>query len=178
MPVPSVKIDESDFNKIQKLLSKLSNHNLQEFLVSVGRRLVNDFRMGFKLGVDPAGKKWAGITHREGQPLKDTGRLQRSIIARVSGKSLEVGTNTVYAKTHQYGDAGSVTIPEHTKLINQAFGKKLKFPVFANVKSHTKQRNIKARPFLGIEQRQRDKIVLAFEHQIKQISNGQASKTQ
>lgn len=37
------------------------------------------------------------------QPLRDTGRLANSITSRATNDYAEVGTNVVYAKTHQFG---------------------------------------------------------------------------
>ena len=45
--------------------------------------------------------------------LQDTGRLRNSITGVVSSKGAEVGTNLVYAKTHQYGDPKR-NIPQRT----------------------------------------------------------------
>jgi len=40
-----------------------------------------------------------------------------------------------YGAAHEFG--GEITIPEHLRLVKQAFGRELKFPVWANVRSHT-----------------------------------------
>lgn len=168
------KVDESQLQKIKKILTKLGKDDMRKFFQLVGQRLVADFRMGFRMSIAPDGTPWAPITHREGKPLVDTGRLRSSIKAVVGNKTLEVGTNLKYAQTHQYGDTSTVQVAEHTKIINQAFGKKLKTGVYVNVSSHSKQRNIKARPFLGVEARQKKKIVAAFQQHIGALTNGKA----
>lgn len=157
----SAEFNEKEYKKIQKAFKKLQEQQMLPFFQEVGRRLVNDFKMGFRQGIAPNGEKWEPLKHREGQPLRDTGRLQRSISFKAGEKQVEIGTNVAYAKAHQFG-VTKQNVPEHTKLINQAFGKKLKFPVYANVKAHTKNPKIPARPFLGIETRQKKKIMQAF----------------
>jgi phage gpG-like protein len=119
----------------------------------VGNNLANKVRLCFRKGQTPGGNKWPRIKHRDGQPLRDTGRLQRSITHQVitTGQEHEllIGTNVVYAPLHQFGGKGmKVTVGAHTRRITQAFGKPLKFPVFVNVNTHRKRLNVKPRPFL------------------------------
>jgi len=68
-----------------------------------------------------------------------TGRLRNSINQRVtetqSGVFGSVGTNVEYARVHEMG--GTVTVKAHTRLIKQAFGKPLRYPVWQTVKAHT-----------------------------------------
>lgn len=169
----SVELNEKEFEQIQKAFKKIQSQQMLPFFQDVGRRLVNDFKMGFRLSVAPDGEKWKPLKHREGQPLRDTGRLRNSITFQASEKYVEIGTNVVYGRAHQFG-VTKQNVPEHTKLINQAFGKKLKFPVYATVKAHTKNPKIPARPFLGIENRQKKKIVQAFVATISKLLEGKA----
>ena len=91
--------------KLQQM--KLQGNSLHTVLGSIGRVLVNRIRLGFRLGVSPWGMAWQPLaigSKRYGQqPLRDTGRLQRSITSQVEGDSVVVGTNVIYARTHQYG---------------------------------------------------------------------------
>ncbi|MCW8830735.1 MAG: phage virion morphogenesis protein [Gammaproteobacteria bacterium] len=47
--------------------------------------------------------KWKAV-NRGGQPLQKTGRLKNSISFVYDNKGAVVGTNVVYAATHNYGD--------------------------------------------------------------------------
>ena len=170
----SIEVDKADFAKIKKTFKKMNADDMKPFMRSVGARLTHDFRMGFRHSLSPSDTPWAPITYRQGQPLVDTGRLRNSITFTLGNKSVEVGTNVEYARTQQEG-GGIIQVPEHTKLISQAFGKPLKYPVYANVKAHSKNTNIKARPFLGIEKRQQDKIIKAFEKHIIGLTDGKAN---
>lgn len=86
---------------------KLEGSSLSLALGSIGRVLTTRIRLGFKLGVSPYGMAWQPLSigsKRYGQqPLRDTGRLQQSITSDVQGDSVVVGTNVIYARTHQYG---------------------------------------------------------------------------
>lgn len=78
-----------------------------------------------------------------GQVLKNqTGTLRRGIHPAVEGEGLIIkgivsaqgtGPNGGYAKVHERG--GDFTIPEHTRLITQAFGRPIT-PVEATVREH------------------------------------------
>lgn len=127
--------------KVKAKLQLLAGTDLRGAFETIGRTLATKVRLCFKLGVDPWGTTWAPLKYRKGQPLRDTGRLQRSITSVADSKGVSIGTNTVYARAHQFGKSQ----PE-TRRITQAFGKPLKFPVFVNVPNP----NVPARAFLPI----------------------------
>jgi phage virion morphogenesis protein len=70
---------------------------------TIGSVVANKVRFCFKFGVDPWGSPWAALKLRKGQPLRLTGRLQRSITSRPDNTGVTVGTNVKYGRTHQYG---------------------------------------------------------------------------
>lgn len=87
-------------------------------------------------------KRYVAQRKLTGQVLKvRTGTLRRSIMD--GGKVLRndqtvvgvVNTNVKYGALHEYG--GTVSVPEHLRLVREAFGKALKFPVWATVKTHS-----------------------------------------
>lgn len=73
-----------------------------------------------------------------------TGRLRRSVTFRVEqepGKTTGiVGTNVSYARAHEYGFHGPVTVREHLR--------KVKSGTVATVRAHSRQMNLPARSFL------------------------------
>ncbi len=81
-----------------------------------------------------------------------TGTLRRSITPDVmeSGTSItgQASTNVKYAARHEYGFHGSEGVREHLRLIKTAFGKNLKYPVYQNVKPHSRQVNLPERSFM------------------------------
>lgn len=55
---------------------------------------------------DPWGRAWKRSLRAElegGQTLSDTGRLRRSFTYRATSGGFAIGTNVLYAATHQYG---------------------------------------------------------------------------
>lgn len=74
-------------------------------LGALGVALSNRIRLCFRLGTSPWGVPWKPLNpkFRTGQPLRDTGRLQRSINSQTQGDAVVVGTNVRYAATHQFG---------------------------------------------------------------------------
>lgn len=75
----------------------------------VGTLVVAGVKSTFFKGEDPdTGTAWAPIKNRKGQPLRDTGRLMRSIHYEKRGTSVSIGTNLIYALTHQKGDPNRV----------------------------------------------------------------------
>ena len=94
------------------------------------------------------------------QKLHQSGRLASSIDTDSDETGAIIGSNAVYAAIHQFGaDDLSVQIPEHNRRISQAFGKKLSFPVYQTVKSHSAKLNIPARPFIGLGPEDEDDIL-------------------
>lgn len=56
-----------------------------------------------------------------------------------------------YSAVHQFGNEGDqIQVPAHQRLVAPAFGKMLKFPVWANVGAHSVAGNTPARPYLDI----------------------------
>jgi phage gpG-like protein len=103
----------------------------------VGNVLAGGVRKQFIKGEDPdTGEKWKPIKNREGQPLRDSGRLMRTIHPEKSGEGFKstvyIGTNLIYGATHQYGDPHRVpkTAPRlvFTVMGVTVFAKKVSIP--------------------------------------------------
>ena len=81
-----------------------------------------------------------------------TSTLRRSIDQAVyqDGAQIRgvVGTNVEYARVHEYGFSGTVTVKEHLRLIKKAFGKDLKAPKEVLVRTHSAQVRLPERSFL------------------------------
>lgn len=126
--------------------------DLRPVFETIGRVVVNRIRLCFKLGIDPWGTPWAALRIRKGQPLRDTGRLQRSIVPRVDANGVTIGTNlktkdgASYPAVHQFG---AVIVPKKAK--------RLAFPGPNGGIILTKRVTIPARPFLPMR---RDAVVL------------------
>ena len=107
----------------------------------------------FDKSVSPDGKKWktsirAG--NAGGKTLLKTANLRTSIRSEADRTGMAVGTNSIYAATHQFGDA---------RIIKPKRKKVLKFQINGKwiTKSMVKVR-IPARPFLGISEDDEEEI--------------------
>lgn len=86
--------------------------------------------------------------------LRATGVMMASIQAAstITGNDrFEISTNAVQAPAHNFGCDKEVNVPAHTRTITQAFGKKLKAPVVANIKSYKMKMNLPQREFMIIQ---------------------------
>lgn len=85
-----------------------------------------------------------------------SGDLARSIgsvskkggVNRVNGNTIVIGTNLVYARAHEEGFRGVVTVPAHERRTNVAFGR-MRGVFLQKIRTHSRKMNIKARPFLS-----------------------------
>ncbi len=153
------------------LLFKWSTRELQKQLGQVADRIGNrtllkkagavvreSVRTNFAAGGRP--RKWKRLKTRNGQPLRDTGRLQNSITSRVSGKVVYVGTNVKYAAVQHFGaKKGSFgTVVAHVK-----GHERTRNGATYQVRPHTRRQKapwgtIPARPFLLVQDE--DKVAI------------------
>ena len=136
----SIKI-ELDDSKARAKLDAINSAagDMHPVFATIGRALASRIRLCFKLGIDPWGSPWAALKIRRGQPLRDSGRLMRSITAKPDSTGVTVGTNVKYARTHQQG----ATIKPRSKPM-------LAFPGPGGRMIFAKKVTIPARPFLPI----------------------------
>lgn len=80
-----------------------------------------------------------------------TGRLRNSVTseAKIDGNKVvgKIGTNVVYGRLWELGYKGPMQVMAHARTIRQAFGKPID-PVTIRVSAHTRNVDIKARPFM------------------------------
>ncbi len=154
-----IRID-GDIRKLYKRLTKYENLDMRGVNIALAEAIRTSTKDRFKNETSPEGTKWkpskrtATSTKRE-KVLTDTGRLSRSINSKVGKKGFAVGTNVIYAATHQFGDKsrelGPITIRAKNK-------KSLKFNVggkdifVKKVFIPSLKVSIPARPFLGINE--------------------------
>lgn len=105
----------------------------------------------------PDGQPWvdwsadyANTRHGNQSLLQGDGDLLDSIQYVVEQNQVRIGSPLAYAQVHQDGFSGSVQVDAHTRLITQAFGKALAFPVYQSVGAFTRLMNIPKREFLGL----------------------------
>jgi len=117
----------------------------------------------FQAQETPEGTKWnPSIRARETgeKTLIRTSALRTSIKAEADSTGLAVGTNLIYAATHQFGDE---------RTIRAKNGKYLKFKIGDHFVSKPSVRvNIPARPFLGISRQDDEDIREMLEDIVKE----------
>ena len=160
---PYVTIDDRDLmRKLGQLERKASG--LAPVLKNIGEYKVQATQALFDKQQDPQGVRWAALSDRYRKKKKgpkiltETRRLRDSIIYAVRAGNLKIGTNVIYAAAHQFGVNRSVVIPAHRRLVKQAFGKPLRFPVWSQVRAHAVNPHLPARPYLGWNQADRREI--------------------
>jgi phage virion morphogenesis protein len=137
----SFNIDLSELVEVQKYLEKLdlSENKKQELLANIGTVVVFQTRDRFKSKQNPTGLKWAPWSkeyaktrHNGHSLLENEGYLEQSIVYKVSGNTVEIGSDEVYAGTHQYGHKG---IPARPYLgINQQNKKEIEREIIEYLK--------------------------------------------
>lgn len=132
----SVEIDGATLNAaLARLAAVLADPSTA--MDQIGRYLVASTLRRFERERAPDGSPWlksARALAEGGRTLTDTGRLRGSIAHTVTdgGRAVEVGSNVIYAAIHQFGGRAGR-------------GRKAKLP---------------ARPYLGIDERDRTNILL------------------
>ena len=129
-----VEIESSALNAaLERLAAELANPSAA--MDQIGRYLVASTLRRFERERAPDGSPWlqsARALAEGGQTLTDTGRLRGSIAHTVAGggHAVEVGSSVLYAAIHQFGGRAGR-------------GRRVTLP---------------ARPYLGIDDRDRDAI--------------------
>lgn len=158
------RIDDRDIQRELRRLDRKAG-NLHPCLKNIGEYLVESTQGRFTKEVDPEGKKWAALKestkNRKKNPkiLTESSGLRDSIVYAVRNNGLKVGTNKVYAAPHQFGLDKDLHVPAHKRLVTTVFKKPLKFPVWAEVRAHTFNPKLPARPFLGLSADDRQEII-------------------
>lgn len=141
---------DGDLDKYLEKLSRLGSLDRAAINRNIAEGLRTSTDENFENESSPQGAAWAR-TIREGKILTKSGGLRGSIHARSSSEGAEVGTNTIYAATHQFGASRTI------RAKNKPF---LVFPGQSGGLVRAKQVSIKipARPFLGISDRDAEEI--------------------
>lgn len=167
-----IELDEKKITEALARLNMLNGSKARPAMVEIGRTLKASTQMRFRDQRGPNNSTWHKV-RRGGQALRLTGRLRNSIEYVATVRDVSVGTNVVYAKAHQFGLNEDQTVKPHTRLVQKAFGKALRFGIYANVGSHKRSMRIWARPFLGFSQADKDDILEILGEHIQRLASGQ-----
>jgi len=154
----SIDVDDARARAaVRRVIGRLANPT--PALDEIGSRLVASTVRRFELERAPSGAPWRKSLRAKrqgGQTLTDTARLRQSITHRVTGDAVEVGTNVAYAAIHQLGGK------TRARTIRPRRKKALSFVVGGRRVTVRSVRHpgatIPARPFLGLDDGDRDAI--------------------
>jgi phage gpG-like protein len=125
-------------DKIAAQLTRLSSNQFKAKLNKILMiEALEQVDLGFEQSRDPYGQRWKPLTARRGQPLRDTGRLQRSFSGSSDAAGFRIGTDVIYAAVHQFGH----TFPARAQAVNR----KGRFKKNASAGKRTKVRALGAR---------------------------------
>lgn len=153
----SIRI-EGDTNALMKKLRQLSNIDKNGLDKVLGETIKTSTRDRFRTEKAPNGKKWEpskrAITNG-GVTLVNSAVLKNSITYQSNETGFAVGTNSIYAATHQLGDKRTISA-------NSSNGLRFKIGDQWVTKKEVKV-DIPARPFLGISAEDEDEIKSTIE---------------
>ncbi len=148
-----------ELSRYQQLLETLSDpkHKV-ELLDALGgivesqtrRRIADEKTSPDGSAWDDWSSSYAKTRHGNQSLLRGDGDLLDSIEYQVQRDQVRIGSPLAYAGVHQDGFSGAVQISAHTRLITEAFGKALAFPVYQSVDAFTRMMNIPQREYLGL----------------------------
>lgn len=107
----------------------------------------------FDRETDPDGVKWTPSKRAErdgGKTLTDSAQLRSSITSNAGSRSVEVGTNKIYAGVHNDGFDGTVSVSGHTRTVHSAFGKALPGGLTYAVDAFERHMVMPKRTFIGL----------------------------
>lgn len=141
----SIRLD-GDVRRLMKRVGKLKDIDFKAANLTLAETLRSSTRERFKTQKSPEGKAWkTSIRAAEegGSTLTDTARLKNSIKSTADSSGFAVGTNTIYGRTHQFG--------EESRTIRAKGNKRLRFKINGQwVTAKKVVISIPARPYLGI----------------------------
>ena len=98
-----VQIDQGLINQLRNL----EDVDIAATMLAVGEAIRTSTLERFDRGKDPEGRPWKTSIRAQkegGKTLVKTAQLRNAIHVEHSNKGVEVGTNLIYAATHQFGD--------------------------------------------------------------------------
>ena len=143
---------EGDVRKLMKRMKGFSELDKKGVTAAMAEAVRTSTLERFRTEKDPEGKKWKSSIRAAtegGKTLTDTARMKNSIKGKSDASGFAVGTNTIYASTHQLGEPGrKITIRAKTSkgLVFKIGGK------WIRKKEVTVRVKIPARRFLGLSE--------------------------
>lgn len=153
---------EGDFKELQEKLKQMGKSDRSELMSVIAEALRTSTDERFDEEMSPDGEAWQRSIRASGggKTLTASGRLRNSIHARASSAGAEIGTNTIYAATHQFGDSGRTIRANKKPMLAFQIGGTWRRKKQVTV-------NIPARPFLGMSEEDREEIIRLMEEAVR-----------
>lgn len=140
---------------VERRLARVADQlgDLSPLMDILGTSIESDIHENFKGEHSPAGVPWPKSQRAMatgGKTLTDTAILRNSITHNAGPRSVEVGTNVVYARRHDQGFDGTEQIASHKRTMRSVFGVALAEPITVTVKAHSRKAKTPQRQFIGI----------------------------
>lgn len=181
MARPSIRIEIKNLAGARAFFAKVRQlgEDPDELLEIAGGILEASTKRRFDEGQGPGGIPWPiSIRARRdgGKTLVEFGLLEGSIRHEVRPGVLEIGVDGLSesaknAKSHQFGVNGLFPIAAHSRTINEAFGVPLPAPRVVNVRAHNRNMSIPARPFLGVDDIDRQDVKDEWKQHLRRLIN-------
>ena len=140
--------------------------DLEPLMAKLGIYLESATIERFETQTAPDGRKWEPSERAKrdnGKTLVDTSQLRSSITHSASSRSVEVGTNKIYAGVHQYGMNETVSVSAHSRTSPGGL-------TFA-VDAFDRMMNTPARPFLGLSVEDETELNFLVDQHFRDVLN-------
>jgi phage virion morphogenesis protein len=177
--MPALIRIEIDDRQVRSELTRLRSHmgNLAPFMKQAGEILVEGTKERFESMTDPEGKPWKALStayaaakkRNRGRILTLTGQLGETIRYQLAGSdTVLVGSNRPYAAIHQLG--GKISLPAMKPKNKRALYWPGAAHPYKSVRAHSV--TIPARPYLGIGERDRVRLLEAAAFYMQKAAEG------
>lgn len=159
----SVRVSmKGEFEEYKIRLQRLGSIDRSALMAAIAESLRTSTDERFDTETSPDGVAWKRSIRASGggKTLTDSSRLRNSIHARSSEKGAEIGTNTIYAATHQFGESGRTIRAKNKRMLAFQIGGKWYRKKQVTIK-------IPARPYLGLSDDDREEIIELMEEALK-----------
>ena len=151
-------------------LLQLTDHENTGTLVE--NRIINALDSADALITGYVASRHRNTAQFAGKTLTDSAQLKGSIHSEPANGSVRWGSNKVYARIHNEGFDGTVTVGAHSRSITQAFGRQLPGGLTVQVASFERHMNMPARTFLGINAEDEAELITLTEEYAADLAGG------
>lgn len=170
----TVNVDDQEvLDAFNRLLA--AGRDQTRVLNAMGRYGKTSTQLRFRTQTGPDGKRWKPskrVEEHGGQTLRLTGRLRNSIMFQLMPGGVEWGTNVVYAAAHQFGIDKQQSVRASFRSGRSAMKTQAGVRISYKVKAHKRHMKLPARPFLGINGIDKQRLIKILNDDLEQAKRG------